>query len=516
MAAAVAEERGRVVVVTGGFHTVALPGTTPAMPRPVKVDPKDALVALMRYGFEQLDRLNGYASGMPSPEFYQRTWEGKPVAGSDRRAGPRGQEPADRRLGGRRDRGAGAGAPARARLRGHHRPSREDLARRDPLGLTSRGPTTWRACRSWPWRGSSWPATGWARSRPRPAFRRWSRTSAGRPRGSRSSSTGSRRRRSRSTSTAWTGPAQLSRFFHRLRFLSVPFAQWVAGPDYVTGQGLERVKEVWKYRWSPGDRIDPDRAVALRLDARGGGGRPGCSSGSPRPRRRARAGGPTGRRACVLEACRMGLHRHTRDLLDRTVPAGGRGRLVRLAGPGDRAAHRAPRLARAAGGPRPGRRARAWPAPPMRGPATCCPAWPARPRPRRTRSSTRLTALQQTALSLGDDRRPPRACGTAGSASWSAPPACPAAIRGAAPGLLFGDGAIEPGGACRPARGHLLSAKDGGHEGAAFLRGLLHTARSVLWLVPDVLDEPPRGPPRLGRGPVRAACCPSSAWRSPT
>ncbi len=67
MAAAVAEEPGRVVVVTGGFHTVALPGVAPAMPALVKVDPKDALVSLMRYGFEQLDRLNGYASGMPAP-----------------------------------------------------------------------------------------------------------------------------------------------------------------------------------------------------------------------------------------------------------------------------------------------------------------------------------------------------------------------------------------------------------------------------------------------------------------
>src|SRR5208283_5105046 len=75
MAAAVAEEAGRVLVVTGGFHTVALPGAVPALPGRVKVEPKDALVTLMRYGFEQLDRLNGYASGMPAPEFYQRTWE---------------------------------------------------------------------------------------------------------------------------------------------------------------------------------------------------------------------------------------------------------------------------------------------------------------------------------------------------------------------------------------------------------------------------------------------------------
>ena len=34
----------------------------------------------MRYGFEQLDRLNGYASGIPSPEYYQRLWEGREPA----------------------------------------------------------------------------------------------------------------------------------------------------------------------------------------------------------------------------------------------------------------------------------------------------------------------------------------------------------------------------------------------------------------------------------------------------
>ena len=68
MAAAIADEPGRVMVVTGGFHTVALPIVPPTVfALAVKVDAADALVALMRYGFEQLDRLNGYASGMPAP-----------------------------------------------------------------------------------------------------------------------------------------------------------------------------------------------------------------------------------------------------------------------------------------------------------------------------------------------------------------------------------------------------------------------------------------------------------------
>ena len=75
MAAHIAAEQGRTIVVTGGFHTVALPQTEPALPKPMKLAPEDNQLVLMRYSFEQLDRLNGYASGMPSPEFYQRAWE---------------------------------------------------------------------------------------------------------------------------------------------------------------------------------------------------------------------------------------------------------------------------------------------------------------------------------------------------------------------------------------------------------------------------------------------------------
>ena len=44
---------------------------------------------------------------------------------------------------------------------------------------------------------------------------------------------------------------EVSRLFHRLGFLEVPFAQFLAGPDFVSGQNLERVQETWRYHWSP-------------------------------------------------------------------------------------------------------------------------------------------------------------------------------------------------------------------------------------------------------------------------
>ena len=65
---------------------------------------------------------------------------------------------------------------------------------------------------------------------------------------------------------------------------------------------------------------------------------------------------------------------------------------------------------------------------------------------------------------------------------------CPAVLRGAGAGLLFGDGAMTPEDLVIRFQGHLHHTGEAGHAGAAYLRGLLRTARSVLWLVPEVLD----------------------------
>ena len=35
---------------------------------------EEALDCLIRYSFEQLDALNGYAAGMPSPYYYDQVW----------------------------------------------------------------------------------------------------------------------------------------------------------------------------------------------------------------------------------------------------------------------------------------------------------------------------------------------------------------------------------------------------------------------------------------------------------
>ena len=90
-------KKPEIVVVTGGFHTLALiellyqqlieqPNKQAVKTVKNKVNteinfPASAINTtpdeswLIRYSFDRLDALNGYASGMPSPAFYQKCWQ---------------------------------------------------------------------------------------------------------------------------------------------------------------------------------------------------------------------------------------------------------------------------------------------------------------------------------------------------------------------------------------------------------------------------------------------------------
>ncbi|MEQ1695266.1 MAG: DUF5682 family protein [Hyphomicrobiaceae bacterium] len=88
---ALARPERPILVVTGGMHTPALiaalehtpeasaptPGRRlPRLTAPVAEPPPLATKAyVIRYGFRELDRLNGYAAGMPSPAYYQNLWD---------------------------------------------------------------------------------------------------------------------------------------------------------------------------------------------------------------------------------------------------------------------------------------------------------------------------------------------------------------------------------------------------------------------------------------------------------
>ena len=135
----------------------------------------------MRYGFEQLDRLERlrqrHARARVLPADLGREAGRRP----DRRAGPRGRERniavsvADEIAA--LEQAAQAGRPCAGHAGRRARTCWTASAR-----STSRARRTWRACRSSPWRGSCWPAIGWATCRPRPACRPWSTTSDGPPR----------------------------------------------------------------------------------------------------------------------------------------------------------------------------------------------------------------------------------------------------------------------------------------------------------------------------------------------
>ena len=79
--AARTDSDGPVIAILGGFHAVAVPGQladevapndTPTIESPANAVLSEESAALIRYSFERLDQLNGYAAGMRSPAWYQR------------------------------------------------------------------------------------------------------------------------------------------------------------------------------------------------------------------------------------------------------------------------------------------------------------------------------------------------------------------------------------------------------------------------------------------------------------
>ena len=76
-----AETHQRILVVTGGFHTYGLYKLTNANKKEKKLkihnfNESIQNVYAMIYSFEAADALNGYASGMQNPGFYDKVWKG--------------------------------------------------------------------------------------------------------------------------------------------------------------------------------------------------------------------------------------------------------------------------------------------------------------------------------------------------------------------------------------------------------------------------------------------------------
>jgi hypothetical protein len=303
---------GPIVVVTGGLHTVALPTTKGKAPAAAK-QTDDAGRWLIRYDFQQLDRLNGYASGMPSPAFYQARWQNTAIEAvlvELARA-------VRNRSGGASTADVVVAAGQLRRLmafREHARPTRADVldvvrscflkGAEDAEGAAvmaiARTVMTGAAIGKVPTTAA------------RPPIVHDFETIIARLKLSLESMSKSveldlyRVERHR----------RISRFMHSLRLMDVPFATCKAGPDFAAGEELHRLREVWTYEWSP-----MVEAQLVMLSTKGHTVREAATAvlagqiaeADHAPRRAAAAA------TLVVEACRCGLHEQAQVLLPKAT-----------------------------------------------------------------------------------------------------------------------------------------------------------------------------------------------------
>ncbi len=72
----VAVDDTNILIVTGGFHTIALPRLVKKHKKLSKIRKSpECDNYLIQYSFDQIDRLSGYGAGMPSPYFHQLNWD---------------------------------------------------------------------------------------------------------------------------------------------------------------------------------------------------------------------------------------------------------------------------------------------------------------------------------------------------------------------------------------------------------------------------------------------------------
>ena len=257
------EVEGPIVVVTGGFHTLELveqwreakPSKAPA----AREAPAGAW--LIRYSFERLDALNGYASGMPSPGYYQQVWERLDAGETDPFTAvaldslarfarqTREQDQADA-VSTALVQAAAAQAMRLAALRGNAGPGRQDLL--DAIrscfikGAIDEGTRGFTAdLRSFlsgtrigdvPPSAGSPPLIEDARRLARQAGVRLDDSTA---------------RVARLDLYRRPSHRERSRFFHAMAYLDAGLGTWLAGPDFLGNSRLHLLFEEWRAAWSP-------------------------------------------------------------------------------------------------------------------------------------------------------------------------------------------------------------------------------------------------------------------------
>jgi len=260
---------GPVLAVVGGFHAVVLPdlaeqgGERPKISRSSFAEESSALI---RYSFDRLDRLNGYAAGMTSPAWYQRLWEKltkleriQGVPGPKMREGAALEALFDIAGVLREDHQVSLAMPtlaaayqhalSLAQLRRRPAPVREDVV--DAVtscfvkgDIQAEGPVIYGALRK--------VMTGAVIGRvpagaPKPPLLR---DFEYRARRQRLKIDDAEPRRTQLDIYRRPEHRLTSRLLHGLAFLGIPFAVRTAGPDFVRGTGLNRLQEHWEYNYS--------------------------------------------------------------------------------------------------------------------------------------------------------------------------------------------------------------------------------------------------------------------------
>jgi len=261
---------GPILVVTGGFHTAALPELVERkVKRPRKVEFADDEVGvwLMRYSFDRLDALAGYSAGMPSPAFYDRVWNAEKscIASGGIR------EEAIERVAAEilveisrttRERklpnlittpdaiAAAQMTKQLAALRGHAWPMREDILDgirscfiKGEVGIEGQALIRLVNDVLAGDRVGQIPPGGELPPIVDDFYREAKRFRFVVDRVEKREHALDLYRNANHRS--------ISRLFHRLNLIGVPFARFVAGPDFVSGLNLDLVQEHWESSWSP-------------------------------------------------------------------------------------------------------------------------------------------------------------------------------------------------------------------------------------------------------------------------
>ncbi|MCB1051382.1 MAG: hypothetical protein H6510_00445 [Acidobacteria bacterium] len=254
---------GPLLVVTGGFHTPAL--VLPDLIEAVETHSADfqedeIFRSILPYSFPQLDALNGYAAGVPSPAYYQQVWDSTESGIPDYPKVARSflaqlhakskKLPTTLTLSTADAIGAMSQAQLLSQFRGNPGPMREDLldgirssfikGSLDCEGQIILDLTYRLLCGDRI--GQLAPGT-----QVHPLINAF-RTYAAAFRLDLSSTSVHELHLS---IYAKKRHKALSKWLHLLRFLKVPFARFTAGPDFLAGTDLDLQIEHWSYQWSP-------------------------------------------------------------------------------------------------------------------------------------------------------------------------------------------------------------------------------------------------------------------------